>query len=101
MAETTTQTQNNVKPSDSPIVTRAEIQLMLWDNCKYLNVIINDFKDGKKAPSKKWNSIVYLMQGQNTLLKTLLDSIKDSEIDDLTKQIAEIKTALEKKGVNQ
>jgi hypothetical protein len=41
------------------------------------------------------------MQGQNSLLKTLLESLKDSEIDQLTQQIAEIKAALEKRGVNQ
>ena len=44
---------------------------------------------------------MYFMQTQNALAKTLLDSIKDSEIDDLAKQVAEIKAVLEKKGVNQ
>ena len=101
MAETTTQPQNSVKPSDSPIVTRAEIQLMLWDNCKYINQIIDDFKTEKKKPSKKWTNLVYFMREQSGICKTLLDSIKDSEIDDLAKQIAEIKATLEKRGSQQ
>jgi hypothetical protein len=71
---------------------------MLWDNCKYINQLIDDFKTGKKAPSKKWTNLVYFMREQSGICKTLLDSIKDSEIDALALQIAELKALMEKKG---
>jgi hypothetical protein len=44
--------------------------------------------------------MVYFMREQSGICKTLLDSIKDSEIDDLAKQVAELKELMEKK-VNQ
>lgn len=96
-----TETQKTLtEQPEQPIPpTRADIQLMLWNNCKYITQLIDDFKTDRKKPSKKWTSIVYFMQTQNGLCKTLLDSIKDSEIDDLTRQIAEIKEVLAKKGV--
>ncbi len=96
MTEIANQPQQQPQQPNPP--TRAEIQLILWNNCRYIGEIIEDFKTGKKAPSKKWSQIVYLMQGQNTLLKTLLESIKDSEIDELAKQLAEIKEAMKQKG---
>jgi len=98
MTETQKTLTDQPKQPDNP-PSRAEIQLMLWNNCKYITQIIDDFKTDKKKPSKKWTNLVYFMREQNGLCKTLLDSIKDSEIDDLTRQIAEIKEFLAKKGV--
>lgn len=96
-----TETQKTLteQPKQAIPPNRADIQLMLWNNCKYITQLIDDFKQDRKKPSKKYTSIVYFMQTQNGLAKTLLDSIKDSEIDDLTRQIAEIKEVLAKKGV--
>ncbi|MFA5365977.1 MAG: hypothetical protein WC325_12410 [Candidatus Bathyarchaeia archaeon] len=96
MTEPQNNPQEQLKKGTPP--SRVEIQLMLWDNCKYITELIADFKANRKQPCKKWTNIVYFMQSQNALGKTLLDSIKDSEIDDLTKQIQEIKTTLENKG---
>lgn len=90
-----------IEPQQHNPPSRVDIQLLLWSNCKYLSELIDDFKTDKKKPSKKWTNLVYFMQGQNALAKTLLDSIKDSEIDDLTRQILEIKAVLEKKGLTQ
>jgi hypothetical protein len=70
---------------------------MLWNNCKDITQLIDDFKTDKKKPSKKWTNLVYFMREQSGICKTLLDSIKDSEIDDLAKQVAELKTLMEKK----
>jgi hypothetical protein len=99
MSENVNQSTEQPKQDSPP--SRAEIQLMLWDNCKYISQLIDDMKAGRKLPAKKYTNLIYFMQGQNAMCKTLLDSIKDSEIDDLTKQIAEIKAVLEKKGANQ
>lgn len=98
MTETQKTLTEQPKQPDNP-PSRAEIQLMLWNNCKYITQLIDDFKQDRKKPSKKWTNLVYFMREQNGLCKTLLDSIKDSEIDDLTRQIAEIKEVLAKKGV--
>lgn len=97
-----TETVNNPteQPKQDNPPTRAEIQLMLWNNCKYINQLIDDMKAGRKLPAKKYTNLIYFMQGQNAMCKTLLDSIKDSEIDDLTRQVTEIKEALNKKGAS-
>lgn len=98
MTETSFKPQTENKPTDSPVVTRAEIQLMLWNNCKYITQLIDDFKTDRKKPSKKWTNLVYFMREQSGICKTLLESIKDSEIDALAVDIAEIKAELAKKA---
>lgn len=97
MTENTLEQQKPLKQLNPP--SRADIQLLLWSNCKYITQLIDDYKTDKKKPSKKWTSIMYFMQTQNSISKTLLDSIKDNEIDDLTRQIAEIKETLQKRDV--
>ena len=81
-------------------IDRITIQLELWKNCEFLTELKQDFIAGKRKPSKTWMNICYFIQTHNAVCKTLLDSIKDSEIDQLTRDVEEIKRELQKKHDN-
>ena len=93
-------TNNNQKIVNSPHplpVDRVTIQLELWNNCKFLTQLKQDFIVGRRKPSKTWTTICYFIQTHNAVCKTLLDSVKNSEIDVLTRDVEAIKKELEKK----
>ena len=103
MRKQTVKIDSDQKPNQSPYplpVARATIQLELWNNCVFLTELKQDFIAGKRKPSKTWTNICYFIQTHNAVAKTLLDSIKDREIDDLTRAVEEIKKELKIKHVS-
>lgn len=76
---------------------RVNIQIELWGDVQFLKHLQVDLVEGRKAPSKRWTNVMYLIQTKASLCDKLLDSIKDSEIEQVKCDIAEIKEALSKR----
>ena len=85
MTKTTIQATDKLQTVNLP--SRSDIQLLLWRNCQFIGALIEDFKTERKKPGKKWTHIIFFMNAQNGLAKTLLESIKDAELESIEKRL--------------
>jgi hypothetical protein len=77
MTETPNTPTIQPKQIDTPLPCKADLQLLLWNNCKYLKDTIELLKTSDRKVSKKYGVIVALMNAQSGYAKVLLESMKE------------------------